>query len=178
MQTSGPGLEELAASAAAGSETALAELLTTIRPQVLRLCGRFLPCREDAEEACQDTLLAVAQRLGDFEGRSTFSTWLYRIAANRSRSTYQALRRRAVDAGAQLPPEPVDPRRTSVVAGTRIDLLEGLNALGPELAECVALRDVLELPYQEIAVLMGIPLGTVRSRIHEGRRRLREHLAG
>jgi len=145
---------------------------------VLRLCGRFLPHREDAEEACQDTLLAVATGIRRFEGRATFRTWLYRIAANRSRTTYQVLRKRFVRESAGLPlTEHPDPRRTSVVAGTRLDLLDALEAVGPAMAEPIALRDVLGMPYGEIAALLELPEGTVKSRIHDGRRRLRERLA-
>lgn len=145
---------------------------------MLRLCGRFLPHREDAEEACQDTLLAVATGIRRFEGRATFRTWLYRIAANRSRTTYQVLRKRFVRESAGLPlTEHPDPRRTSVVAGTRLDLLDALEAVGPAMAEPIALRDVLGMPYGEIAALLELPEGTVKSRIHDGRRRLRERLA-
>jgi RNA polymerase sigma-70 factor (ECF subfamily) len=87
------------------------------------------------------------------------------------------LRRRfESEAGAVSLPDRPDPRRTSVVAGTRLDLLDGLEALGPALAEPLALRDVLDLPYREIAMLLETPEGTVKSRIHEARRRLREHL--
>jgi len=170
-------LDELARAAAAGDPGALDALLTAVRPEALRLCARFLPYREDAEEACQDTLLAIARGIGAFEGRSSFRTWLHRIAANRARSTYQVLRRRCATerAGVPLPDRP-DPRRTSVVAGTRLDLLDALAALGPEFAEPVALRDVLGLPYDEIATLLDVPDGTVKSRIHQGRRRLRERL--
>jgi RNA polymerase sigma-70 factor (ECF subfamily) len=171
-------LDRLARAAAAGEPGALDALLTAVRPEVLRLCARFLPHREDAEEACQDTLLALARGVSRFEGRASFRTWLHRVAANRSRSTYQVLRRRflAESGGVPLPDRP-DPRRTSVVAGTRLDLLDGLNALGADFAEPVALRDVLGLSYGEIATLLDVPEGTVKSRIHEGRRRLRERLA-
>jgi RNA polymerase sigma factor (sigma-70 family) len=152
-------------------------LLATVRPDVLRLCARFLPNREDAEEACQDTLLALAGGIGRFEGRSSFRTWLHRLAANRARSTYQRLRRRfaAEAAGVPLPDRP-DPRRTSVVAGTRLDLLDALEHVGSEFAEPVTLRDVLGLSYREIATLLDLPEGTVKSRIHEARRRLRQRL--
>lgn len=172
-------MAELARAAAAGDRPALERLLAQVRPEVLRLCARFLPHREDAEEACQDTLLAVATGIGSFDGRASFRTWLYRVAANRSRSTYQVLRRRwAVEtAGAELPERP-DPRRTSVVAGSRLDLLDGLAAIGAELAEPVALRDVLGLSYREVATALALPEGTVKSRLHEGRRRLRTRLAG
>lgn len=140
------------------------------------MCARFLPNREDAEEACQDTLLALARGIDRFEGRSSFRTWLHRLAANRARSTYQVLRRRcAAEAGAPLPDRP-DPRRTSVVAGTRLDLLDALEVLVSDLAEAVVLRDVLGLSYRDISILLGVPEGTVKSRIHEARRRLRERL--
>jgi len=171
------GIEELARDAAGGDRAALERLLAVIRPDVLRMCARFLPDRADAEEACQDTLLAVVQGIGRFEGRSAFRTWLYRIAANRARSTYQVLRARFLaEAAGDLPPETPARQRTSVVAGTRIDLLEALARLGPTLAEPVVLRDLLGLPYAEIADGLGLPEGTVKSRIHEGRRRLRDSL--
>ena len=170
-------LEVLASAASRGDAAALDALLAAVRPEVLRLCGRFLPHREDAEEACQDALFAVATGIGAFEHRASFRTWLHGITANRARSTYRVLRRRFIQeaSGASIPDHP-DPQRTSVVAGTRLDLLEGLESLGPDLAEPVALRDILGLPYAEIATLLGQPEGTVKSRIHDGRRRLRELL--
>jgi RNA polymerase sigma factor (sigma-70 family) len=156
---------------------AMERLLGEIRPRVLRLCGRFLPCHQDAEDACQDTLLAVSQGLARWDGRAAFSSWLYRVAANRSRSTYEVLRRRSLERpGPLMPAETADPRTTSVVAGTRLDLLEGLSRLSPEAAEAVALRDVLDLGYREIAELLAVPEGTVKSRIHDARRQLRRSL--
>ena len=170
-------IETMARAASAGDRPALNALLAAIRPETLRLCARFLPNREDAEEACQDTLLAVARGIGRFQGRSCFRTWLHRLAANRARSTYQDLRRRAIGEAAGVPlPERPDPRRTSVIAGTRLDLLDALEGLAPDHAEAAALRDVLGLTYGEIAILLDVPPGTVKSRIHEARRRLRQRL--
>jgi RNA polymerase sigma-70 factor (ECF subfamily) len=170
-------METLIRAASAGDSRAVNDLLTALRPEALRLCARFLPHREDAEEACQDTLLAVARGIGRFHGQSSFRTWFYRIAANRARSTYQSLRRRSVGeaAGVPLPDQP-DPRRTSVVAGTRLDLLDALETLTPDYAEAAVLRDVLGLSYAEIAALLEVPAGTVKSRIHEARRQLRLRL--
>jgi RNA polymerase sigma-70 factor (ECF subfamily) len=170
-------VDALARAATAGDAAALDRLLTAVRPEALRLCARFLPNREDAEEACQDTLWAVARGIRQFHGRSSFRTWLHSLAANRSRSAYQAMRRRfdSVAAGAPLPDRP-DPRRTSVVAGTRLDLLDALDGLPPDFAEAATLRDVLGLTYGEIATLLNVPEGTVKSRIHEARRRLRLRL--
>ena len=171
-------IETLARAASVGDAHALNALLTAVRPEALRLCARFLPNREDAEDACQDTLLALTRSIRRFEGRSSFRTWLYRLAANRSRSTYQRLRGRflAESGGVPLPDRP-DPRRTSVVAGTRLDLLDALERLRPDLAEAVVLRDLLDLSYQDIAVLTAVPEGTVKSRIHHARAALRQHLA-
>ncbi|MEV0942855.1 RNA polymerase sigma factor [Micromonospora wenchangensis] len=172
-------IDDLARAAARGEPGALDALLTAVRPEVLRLCGRLLPHREDAEEACQDALLAVARGIGRFEGRSSFHTWLYRLTANRARSTYRTLRRRwQVEAGGVPLPDPPDPRRTSVVAGTRLDLLDALDAVRPEAAEALTLRDLLGLSYPEIATLLDVPEGTVKSRVHQARRQVRERLTG
>ena len=171
-----PDIDDLARRAARGDAAALDVLLASLRPEVLRMCARFLPNREDAEEACQDTLLALARGITRFEGRSTFRTWLHRLAANRARSTYQRLRRESRTSGMAMLPDRPDPRRTSVIAGTRLDLLDALDRLRPEFAEAVALRDVLGLSYGEIADLQQVPEGTVKSRIHQARQQLRYRL--
>jgi RNA polymerase sigma factor (sigma-70 family) len=172
-------LETMARAAAAGDPAAVDALLIAVGPEVLRVCARFLPYREDAEEACQDTLLALARGIERFEGRSSFRTWLHRLAANRARSTYQRLRHRFQNEASGRPvPDNPDPRRTSVVAGTRLDLLDALECLTADLAEAVTLRDVVGLSYREVADLLDIPEGTVKSRIHEARRRMRQQLTG
>lgn len=171
-----PDVENLAGIAAGGDLAALNVLLVTVRPEVLRLCSRMLANREDAEEACQDTLLAVARGLPGFEGRSEFRTWLYRLAANRARSAYRRSGARRRTESTDVLPDVVDLRRTSVVAVTRLDLLDALTHLKRELAEAVTLRDLVGLHYGEIAVLQQVPVGTVKSRIHQARAQLRERL--
>ncbi|MEU0154191.1 RNA polymerase sigma factor [Micromonospora fulviviridis] len=172
------GTEELARSAARGDRKALDALLVAVRPEVLRQCARLLPHRQDAEEACQDALLALARGITRFEERSSFHTWLYRLTANRARSTYRVLRRRwQLETDGVPLPDPPDPRRTSVVAGTRLDLLDALDAVPPDLAEAVTLRDVLGLSYREIAGLLDLPEGTVKSRIHQARRQVRQRMS-
>jgi RNA polymerase sigma factor (sigma-70 family) len=134
----------------------------------------------DAEEACQDVLLQVARNIGRFEGRSKFSTWLYVVVANSARQTYRSLKRRAAEQAHEVPPVDVpDARTTSVIAGSRLDLLDALERVGDERPELVApmvLRDICQLDYQEIAAHLGIPEGTVKSRIHHARTRVRGHL--
>jgi RNA polymerase sigma factor (sigma-70 family) len=169
-------VESLARVASGGDLAALNMLLVTVRPEVLRLCTRMMSNREDAEEACQDTLLAVARGIPHFEGRSAFRTWLYRLAANRTRSAYRRSRSRRPLEGFDILSDVADPRRTSVVASTRLDVLDALTHLKPELAEAVSLRDILDLSYTEIAVLQQVPEGTVKSRLHQARMQLRKRL--
>ncbi|MCX5294584.1 RNA polymerase sigma factor [Streptomyces sp. NBC_00183] len=173
--------EALARDAAAGDTAALEELLQAIRPEVLRRCGRFLPCREDAEEAAQDVLLQVARKIGTFQGRSRFSTWLYTVVANCCRQKYRELKRRSAEQPAPIDPERhADPRTTSVIAGSRVDLLEALDRLErehPQLVEPLVYRDICRLEYAEAAERAGIPLGTFKSRLHEARRQVRPWLA-
>lgn len=176
----GVDVEALALRAAAGDRDALEVLLAEIQPRVRRICGRMLLYPEDADEAAQDALLLIATKVHQFGGRSKFTTWLHAVASNSARSTYRTLKRRAGERLTdELPPAP-DPRTTSVIAGSRLDLLEALEVLGadhPELVEPLVLRDVQELEYAEIARLLDIPLGTVKSRIHSARQLVRPLLA-
>lgn len=172
--------EELARRAAGGDGAALEELLAAVRPEVVRRCGRFLPCREDAEEAAQDVLLQIARRISTFEGRSRFGTWLYTVVANCARQKYRELKRRAAEQPAAIEPsQHVDPRTTSVIAGSRIDLLEALDRLErehPQLVAPLVYRDICQLEYAEVAERVGIPLGTLKSRLHEARKQIRPWL--
>jgi RNA polymerase sigma-70 factor (ECF subfamily) len=167
-----PDLEDLAARAAAGDKHALEELLVAIQPRVRRICGRMLLYPQDAEEAAQDALLLVSTRIQTFAGRSRFTTWLHAVASNSARSTYRTLKRRSAELPTDELPMSADPRTTSVIAGSRLDFLEALEILGadhPALVEPLLLRDIQELEYSDIAHLLEIPIGTVKSRIHSAR---------
>jgi RNA polymerase sigma-70 factor, ECF subfamily len=169
-------LDALAARAAAGDKDALDQLLAEIQPRVRRICGRMLLYPQDAEEACQDALMLVATRIETFQGRAKFTTWLHAVASNNARSTYRSLKRRSLELPSDDLPTDADPRTTSVIAGSRLDLLDALEVLGaqrPELVEPLVLRDVQELDYNEIASLLDVPLGTVKSRIHAARTAVR-----
>ncbi|GAA2126701.1 RNA polymerase sigma factor [Nocardioides bigeumensis] len=171
-----PDLESLAQQAAAGDREALEQLLAAIQPRVQRICGRMLLYPEDAEEAAQDALMLVATKIGGFAGRSKFTTWLHAVTSNSARSTYRTLKRRSAERTTDELPVNADPRTTSVIAGSRLDLLDALEVVGsthPDLVEALVLRDVQELEYSDIAELLDIPLGTVKSRIHQARQVVR-----
>lgn len=163
---------ELVERARAGDAWAMEELLAQIRPFVVRRCARLLPHTLDAEEAAQDALLSIATHINDYNGSGSFIGWVTVIASNSARQTYRTLKRRFVErAVSELPVAP-DPRTTSVIAGSRIDLLDAIEALEhahPETAEAFVLRDVGSLPYEEIAELTQTPIGTVKARIHTAR---------
>ncbi|TCC39797.1 RNA polymerase sigma factor [Kribbella sindirgiensis] len=172
-------LEELGARAASGDQTVLPQLLQAIRPQVQRRVAKFLPYREDAEEAVQDTLLQVVNKVHTFKGTGSFAGWVTIVATNQARQTYRSLKRRAVEQSAEVMPESVDPRTTSVIAGSRLDLLEALEALEsshPQLVQPLVLRDLGAMTYAEIAHELDVPLGTVKARIHQARKAVAERL--
>ncbi len=165
-------LDDLVQRAVEGDEAALNELLGRVRPRVLAVCRGVLPYSDDAEDACQEALFNVSRKLGSFNGRSKFTTWLHVVALNSARSTYRRLKNQAVSTDETFLLERPDPRTTSVIAGTRLDLLEALDvveATHPQVIEPLVLRDVYSLSYEEIARLTDSPVGTVKSRVHDAR---------
>ncbi len=178
MPISPDQLDDLARRAAGGDTEAMDLLLVEVRPRVLAHCRRLLPFVDDADDACQETLIRLTQHIGGFEGRARFSTWVYQVTVNTSRDTYRRLRRAAESSTDQAPERP-DPHTTSVIAGSRLDLLdalEQLEAAHPALVEPFVLRDVYDLPYADIAAQVGAPLGTVKRRIHDAREWMRDFL--
>jgi RNA polymerase sigma factor (sigma-70 family) len=167
-------LEDLVRSAQTGDRAALEEVLLRIRPLVLRRCSRFLPHHADAEEAAQDALLTISRKITSYTGRGSFVGWVTVVTSNTARATYRSLRDRVGTLSAVgVMPDAPDPRTTSVIAGTRLDLLEALLDLEqrhPALVESFVLRDLGELSYAEIAEVTGSPLGTVKDRIHQARK--------
>jgi RNA polymerase sigma-70 factor (ECF subfamily) len=175
-------IDELAHRARAGDRDALEDLLGAVRPRVVNICRGVLPYSGDAEDAAQEALLNVATKIGSWGGRGRFTTWLHVVSVNSARSTYRRLKNLAtpVDTEAHGHDRP-DPRTTSVIAGTRLDLLEAMEAIErdhPQYVEPLLLRDVYGLPYDEIAGFVDAPLGTVKAQIHHGRKLARPLLRG
>jgi RNA polymerase sigma-70 factor (ECF subfamily) len=173
-------VDELARRARDGDREALELLLAEVRPRTLNVCRGVLPYSGDAEDACQEALMNVAAKIGSWGGRGRFTTWLHVVAVNSARTTYRRMKNQATPSDV-LPMERPDPRTTSVIAGTRLDLLEAMETLEhdhPQYVEPLLLRDVYGLPYEEIAAHVGVPLGTVKAQIHHGRRLVRPLLRG
>jgi RNA polymerase sigma-70 factor (ECF subfamily) len=168
-------IDELARRAKEGDAQALDDLLRIVSPRVTNICRGVLPFRPDAEDAAQEALINIANKIGSFRGTSRFTTWMHTVAVNSARSTYRRMKNQAV-ATDQAHLERADPQTTSVIAGTRLDLLEAMEVLErdhPSFVTPLLLRDVYGLSYNEIAAETGAPLGTVKSQVHDGRRLVR-----
>lgn len=165
--------EDLARRAADGDRDALDELLRRHTPLVHGVCRRILGNSEDALDATQEALLSIALKIGSFDGRARFTTWCYRIATNAALDEARRRKRRPRPAAETPEPPVVGPENTVT---DRIVVDEALARLGPEARAAVALRDLIGLDYAEIAEVLGIPPGTVRSRIARGRAALADIL--
>jgi RNA polymerase sigma-70 factor (ECF subfamily) len=131
-----------------GDQAAFTELMKSHEQQVFAIAYRILGDRNDAADAVQDTFINVYRRSESFRGDSAFSTWLYRIAV----------------------PEVAD------TVALHSDLAKALAQLPEDYREAVVMFDIGGIPYEEIAATTGAALGTVKSRISRGRRRLAELL--
>lgn len=179
VNTTDDELTALAVDAQRGDPAALDALLRAVQPLVLRRCAKFLPYNGDAEDAAQDALVNISQNLQSFSGQGSFTGWVTVVASNSARATYRSLKRRFSESATEVVPEALDPRTTSVIAGTRIDLMEALEALErarPATVEAFVMRDLGSLPYEEIAAVTGAPLGTVKTRIRDAREFMRSML--
>ncbi len=170
----------LVAAAQRGDRRALETLLDRHHDRVRAVCWRLTGNGADADDATQEALIAVVRGLARFDGRSAFTTWLYRIATNAALDELRRRRRRP------LPdPDLVDRLAASPGAGAGVewvaerDVLDrALRQLPEEYRIAVVLRDVGNLDYAEIADVLQIPPGTVRSRIARGRASLAAALGG
>lgn len=169
------GDDALAAAAASGDRDALDTLLRRHAGLVNAVCRRVLAHPEDALDATQEALLAIARKIHTFDGRARFTTWCYRVATNAALD--EARRRARRPSPVEFLPEAHrdDPSLDDVVAG-QLDVDAALSKLSPDHRAAVALRDLVGLDYTEIGEVLGIPPGTVRSRIARGRAALADHL--
>lgn len=176
MGRSGPDDESLAARAARGDASALDDLLRLHLPLVHGVCRRVLGNADDALDATQEALLSIARKIGQFDGRSRFSTWCYRVATNAALD--EARRRNRRPRPVETVPEPARSGggRIDEQVAARVDVDAALAHLSPEYRAAVALRDLVGMDYAEIAEVLGIPPGTVRSRIARGRAALADLL--
>jgi RNA polymerase sigma-70 factor (ECF subfamily) len=173
-----------------GDESAFAELVGRYQPRLLRVAEATVGSRVLAQEITQDTWLAVVRGVDRFEGRSSFTTWLFHILLNRARSAIRREERAGRPAeiaterfdanGAWIdPPQPwaerIEDRLLAEQLAGRIQEL--LDELPETQRQVVVLRDVEGLTPSEVVELLGVTDGNQRVLLHRGRARLRELLA-
>jgi RNA polymerase sigma-70 factor (ECF subfamily) len=164
-------------AAQAGDQRALDALLRRHYDRVYAVCRRLAGNEADALDATQEALMALVRGLPKFDGRAAFSTWAYRVATN---ACLDELRRRSRRPDPGLPEFEEAPRDGRPELGDQVadhlDIDAALQELPEEFRAAVVLRDLSGLDYAEIASVLGIPPGTVRSRIARGRAALARHL--
>lgn len=177
--------EQWIARARQGDQDAFADLVRLYEKRVLALTTRMCRNPADAEEAAQETFLAVWQGLPAFRGESSFSTWLYRLASNTCVDLLRREGRHQTAAGPSLDDEELNldlpdrapgPHEAVERQELRQQIEAGLQALSPEHREVLILRELHQLSYEEITDTLQLDLGTVKSRISRGRKQLRNFL--
>ena len=152
-----------------GDRDALDRVLRLHQPRLHALCHRLCQDPVDALDALQEALIAVVRGMHGFDGRSTFGTWAYRVATNACLDELRRRKRRPIptddDALARTPSVGDRPD----AAADRVDIDRALATLTLEFRAPVVLRDLCGLDYAEIAEVLDLPPGTVRSRIARGR---------
>ncbi len=163
----------LVTRATGGDRAALDALLRAHQHRVLAICTRMMGDTADAADAAQDALIAICRGLPRFDHRSSFATWVYRVTTN---ACLDEIRRRSRRPRAELPGEEesrATPGHDDAIAA-RVTIESALLELPEHARAAIVLRDLCGLDYAEIGEVLGIPPGTVRSRIA----RAREALAG
>jgi RNA polymerase sigma-70 factor, ECF subfamily len=176
------------AAARDGNRDALESLLRQHYDRCYALCRRLLGDDEDALDAAQEAMIAIARGISAFDGRSAFSTWVYRVTTNAAFDELRRRRRRPAgdqwgdlssDAGEEslYHGGPVDSDEVGDAVTARMTLDQALGRLSAEHRTAVVLRDMLDLEYAEIADVLLVPIGTVRSRLARGRAALADVLS-
>lgn len=172
--------EALVAAHVAGDADAFDRLVDRYDRRVYAICYRYLGDPADAEDAAQETFLALLRRAGTFTGAASFSTWLYRVATNACHDLVRKRSRRPQRATADIEDlgDRVSVDDVLATRELRVELSRALATLEPEHRAAVVLHDVAGVGYAELAQRFGVPIGTVKSRVHRGHARLASALGG
>jgi RNA polymerase sigma-70 factor (ECF subfamily) len=174
-----------------GSEQAYEELLTRFQQPVYTLALRLLSDGSEASDVVQEVFLKVFRNIGSFRGQSSLKTWIYRITVNEAHNARRwFFRHRRKEVGLDSSPEEVRNWKEIIPDNSRspfdvafdheqhVMIEAALGRINPIFRDAVVLRDITDMSYEEVADVLGVSLGTVKSRILRGREALREELAG
>lgn len=181
--------EELLRRHLSGEHSCLTELMRRHKDSLLNFIYRFLGNYDDAVDVAQETFIRVHRFGHTFQGEVRFSTWLYSIAANLSRTELKRYRKKfgtslaSVFGGVNdedswdIPDETYRPDERVDSSRIAQEVQKALMAVQPTFREVVIMRDIQHLSYDEIAAITGLELGTVKSRINRGRAQLQQRLS-
>lgn len=170
-------------------EVAFTELVERYKAMVFGVSYRLLQNRSDAEDVAQDVFVTVFKHVDGFREESSLRTWIYRIALNLSRNRLRARARRGHGAHDSLDEDAAllderrserpdsfgeDPTRLLERREAASLLHQGLARLSSDAREVLVLRDLEELSYEEISLVLGVAEGTIKSRIFRARAALRQ----
>ena len=163
-----------------GDQAAFEQIYRRHSEMVFNLALRLTGDAEEAADVCQETFLRVHRYCARFRGRSSLKTWIYRVAVNCCRSRFRrshAWRTRILSGALETVEQVADTRRgpedRTLARDQSETITDALRRLPKPFREAVVLRDLEGLTYEEIAGVLGVRIGTVRSRIARGRDRLR-----
>lgn len=168
---------KLMRAVAKGDRTAFTEVMQAHEDMVFAVCMRLMGNREAAMDATQDTFVTVLRKADRFRGDSSLSTWLYRVATNTCFDQQRKAKRRAAEAL----PEHHDPDDRSAqdpfaAADIRPDIAAALSRIPEEYRAAVVLADAHGLALSDVADILEVPIGTVKSRVYRARRLLADEL--
>lgn len=172
---------QLIERAKAGDAAAAGEIVERYQRRIYTLCLRILSDTDAAEELTQETLVKALTGLENFDGRSALGTWLHRIATNACFSRIRSDRVRSKgrvpwpESGEPIAPQRVQQGEDRLDAAQRSRLVAAaLERINPEHRVVLVLRDVQGLEYEQVAEVLGIPMGTIKSRLFRARAALRQ----
>ena len=180
--------EQLIRRAQQGDNSAFEQLLLAHQKKVYNLCLRMAANPDDALDLSQEAFIRAFNSLASFRGESKFSVWLYRLTSNICIDFLRRKKRRQEtsltenyddrDEGAELSIPDVNPlpEQQAITNETKIELARAMGQLAPDHREILQLRVVEDLPYEQIADILGVRVGTVKSRLARARLSLRKIL--
>ena len=172
----------LIAECLAGRVDAYGELVRPHQDRLFNTLYRLSGNREEAADALQDGLLRAYRRLASFQGGAAFFTWLYRVVVNTALSRRRRDRARRMGTASERPTELADdvgrtaPERRLAQADVQRLVSAALAEVDETFRAVLVMKEIDGLRYEEIAKVLRVPIGTVRSRLHRGRAELRARL--
>lgn len=175
--------EKLISRAAKGDASAFNELLGTQEKRMYAVCLRMCGNHEDAQDCLQESMLRIFRSISGFKGQASFSTWVYRVTMNtcldelrKKKNKQTASLDGLLDSGWSPSDDSDTPEHHTIAGEKRTAIRKAIADLPEDMRSAIVLRDIEGFSYDEISDMLGINVGTIKSRISRGREKLREKI--